>query len=384
MPVYLDSHATTPIDPRVAAEMRPWLGERFGNPASTGHAIGRAAAEAVAAARTTIAAAIGAEAESIIFTSGATEANNLALKGVLQAAGRSAQLITNAAEHRSVLDPARRIRREGCGVTIVPVDPHGRVDPRQIANALQPATRLVSVMLANNEVGTANPIREIGDLCRERGVLLHCDAAQAVGKLPLDLEALPVDLLTFNAHKLCGPQGIGALYIRKADPPIPLLPLIDGGGHERGLRSGTLPVALIIGFAAAVRIAVAERDTEQPRVALLRDRLRSALAGSLNELTFHGHPVERLAGNLNVGFERVDGDALLIGVAERGLCVSSGSACTTANPEPSHVLRAMGVRDALARASLRFGLGRFTTADEVDAAAEIVVEVVRALRGAKV
>lgn len=382
-PIYLDYHATTPVDPRVAAEMWPWLGERFGNAASIGHIVGREAAAAVAAARKSIAAAIGAEPESILFTSGATEANNLALKGVLQAAGRGAHLVTNAAEHRSVLDPARRLRREGCVVTIVPVDSHSRVDPQQIADALQPATRLVSVMLANNEVGTLNPILEIGDLCRDRGVLLHCDAAQAVGKLPLDLTNLSADLLTFTAHKLCGPQGIGALYVRKSEPPIPLLAQIDGGGHERGLRSGTLPVALIAGFAAAARLAVADRTVEQQRVAVLRDQLCNSLAAGLDGLTFHGHPTERLAGNLNVGFGGVDGDALLIGIAEHGLCVSSGSACTTANPEPSHVLRAMGVIDSLARASLRFGLGRFTTADEIAAAAAIVIDVVRALRGTK-
>jgi len=379
--LYLDYHATTPIDPCVAAAMLPWLGERFGNAASIGHPIGRAAGEAVAIARGEIAAASGCAPEELVFTSGATEANNLALKGVMQAAGRGTQLVTNAAEHRSVLDPARRLRRDGFGVTVVPVDATGRVDLQQIADAIRPETRLVSVMLANNEVGTLNPIREIGDLCRERGVLLHCDAAQAIGKVPLDLRALPVDLLTFTAHKLCGPQGIGALYVRKTEPAIPLVAQIDGGGHERGLRSGTLPVALIAGFAAAVRVAAEVREAEAERLLALRERLRSALLTAIADAVVHGPPTDRLPGNLNVGFPKVDGDALLIGVAERGLCVSSGSACTSANPEPSHVLRAMGVADPLARASLRFGLGRFTTADEIDAAAEIVTEVVKRLRG---
>jgi len=377
--LYLDYHATTPVDPRVADAMRPWWTERFGNAASQ-HGVGKAAADAVADARGAVAAALGCDPDELVFTSGATEANNLALKGVLLAAGRGAHLVTNAAEHRSVLDPARRLRREGCGVTVVPVDSTGRVDPQQIADAIRPETRLVSVMLANNEVGTINPVHEIGELCRRRNVVLHCDTAQGVGKAPVDLRTLPVDLLTFTAHKLYGPQGIGALFVRRTDPAIPIVAQIDGGGHERGLRSGTLPVALIAGFAAAVRIAVAEQESEGERVGALRDRLRANLAARLDGLTFHGTATDRLPGNLNVGFAGVDGDALLVGVSERGLCVSSGSACTSANPEPSHVLRAMGVADALARASLRFGLGRFTTADEVDAAAEIVAEVCERLR----
>ena len=377
--IYLDYHATTPVDPRVAAAIRPWLGERFGNAASL-HNIGREAADAVSTSRGDVAAALGCDADSLIFTSGATEANNLAIKGAIRAAGRDAHLVTNAAEHRSVLDPARRLRREGFQVTVVPVDETARVDPQQIADAIRPGTRLVSVLLANNEIGTLNPVAEIGELCRDRGVLLHCDAAQAVGKLKLNLVELPVDLLTLTAHKLCGPQGVGALYIRKSEPAIPLLAQIDGGGHERGLRSGTLPVALIAGFAAAVGIADTERDKESRRVAALRDRLQATLSGELDGLTVHGRANQRLPGNLNIGFDGVDGDALLIGVTERGLCVSSGSACTSANPEPSHVLRAMGVPDRLARASLRFGLGRFTTAAEIDAAAEIVAEIVNGLR----
>lgn len=359
--------------------MRPWWTERFGNAASLHH-VGRAAAQAVAESRQALAVAIGCEPENLGFTSGATEANNLALKGVLHAAGRGSHLVTSAAEHRSVLDPARRLRREGFGVTMIPVDAAGSVDPQRIADAIQPATRLVSIMLANNEVGTLSPIREIGDLCRERGVFLHCDAAQAVGKLPLRVAELPIDLLTFTAHKLYGPQGIGALYVRRTEPSIPLTPQIEGGGHERGLRSGTLPVALVVGFAAALRIAVGEREAESQRVLELRNRLEHALRTGLGGLTVHGHPTNRLAGNLNIGFDGVDGDALMIRVAERGLCVSSGSACTSANPEPSHVLRAMGVPDRLARASLRFGLGRFTTSEEIDAAAQIVIEVVCSLR----
>ncbi|MBL8851726.1 MAG: cysteine desulfurase, partial [Planctomycetaceae bacterium] len=287
-PIYLDYHATTPVDPRVAVAMRPWLGERFGNAASL-HPLGDAARAAVLEARKAIAERLHCPHETIVFTSGATEANNLALKGVLQAAGRGAHLVTSAAEHRSVLDPARRLRREGFGVTIVPVDATGRVDPQQIADAIRPETRLVSVMLANNEVGTINPLAEIGEICRSRNVLLHCDAAQGAGKLPLELGASSIDLLTFTAHKLCGPQGIGALFVRKSEPAIPLLAQIDGGGHEHGLRSGTLPVALIAGFSEAVRIAVAERESELRRVGDLRDRLRMRLDDRLDSLTFHGH-----------------------------------------------------------------------------------------------
>lgn len=379
-PIYLDHHATTPVDPRVAAEMLPWLGPRFGNAASISHSFGREAAETVERARARIAAALGCEPESLIFTSGATEANNLALKGVLQAAGHAAHLLTTAAEHRSVLDPARRLRRDGFGLTLLPVDRFGRIDPQQLTQALRPDTRLVSVILANNEVGSLNPVEAVGEICRARGVWLHCDAAQAVGRIKVNLATLPVDLLTLTAHKLYGPQGIGALCVRRTEPPLPITPQIDGGGHERGLRSGTLPVALIVGFAAAVELAEQQREDELRRLSALRERLQARLTRELGDLTVHGHPAERLAGNLNVGFEGVDGDALMMAVARRGLAVSSGSACTSANPEPSHVLRAMGVPDNLARASLRFGLGRFSTAEEIDRAADIVIEAVRHLR----
>lgn len=378
--IYMDNHATTRVDPRVLEAMWPWFGERYGNAASISHGFGHEAAAAVQAARETIATALGCDLESLIFTSGATESNNLAIKGVLGASGADSHLIVNAAEHRAVLDPARRLQRSGLAVTIVPVDQYGQVEPQRIVEALRPETRLVSVMAANNEVGTLNPIAEIGRLCRERGVLLHCDASQAVGRVPVDLSQWPVDLVSFTAHKLYGPKGVGALFVRRGEPRVPLVPLIDGGGHERGLRSGTLPVPLIVGFAAAVRIASEVLEAEAARLRSLRERLRQLLCEQLDGIVFHGHPTERLPGNLNAGFEGVDGEALMVGVAQRGLAVSSGSACTSANPEPSHVLRAMGVPERLARASLRFGLGRFNTEDDVDRAAGIVVETVRELR----
>jgi cysteine desulfurase len=378
--IYLDNHATTRVDPRVLQAMLPWFSERYGNAASISHGFGHEAADAVHAARETIVAALHCPPESLIFTSGATESNNLAIKGVLAARGTDAHLVVNAAEHRAVLDPAKRLRRAGHPVTIVPVDAHGRVDPQRVEDALQPSTRLVSVMLSNNEVGTVNPVAEFGALCRERGVAFHCDASQAVGRIPVDLAQLPIDLLSFTAHKLYGPKGVGALYVRRGSPRIPLTPQIDGGGHEGGLRSGTLPVPLIVGFAEAMRLAAEQLEPESRRVGALRARLQHALCSQLDGLTIHGHPTERLPGNLNVGFDGVDGEALMVGVAQRGLAVSSGSACTSADPEPSHVLRAMGVPEGLARASLRFGLGRFNTADEVDQAAQIVVEAVRQLR----
>jgi len=376
--IYLDNHATTALDPCVLSEMLPWFSDRYGNPASTSHAFGREAEEAVSTARAEIAACVGCEPGAIVFTSGATESDNLAIKGVCE--GSRSQLITTAAEHRAVLDPVRRLRREGAEVSILPVDQYGAVDPAAVAQALRPETRLVSVMLANNEVGTLNPISEIAQICREKGVWCHCDASQAVGKMPLDLEELSVDLCSFTAHKFYGPKGVGALFVRRSSPRVTLRPLIDGGGHEGGLRSGTLPVPLIVGFAAALRLAVAEIDSESARLKSLRDRLQERICSGIAGVTVHGHPTRRLAGNLNLGFDGVDGDALMTEVSRLGLAVSSGSACTTADPEPSHVLRAMGVPDRLARASLRFGLGRFTTEDEIDRASAIVVEVVKRLR----
>jgi cysteine desulfurase len=371
-PIYLDNHATTPLDPRVAEIMWPWLSERVGNAASH-HSIGRRAREAVEAARQQVARAIGAEPEEIIFTSGATEADNLAIKGL-----PASHLITSAAEHRAVLDPVRRLRRQGMNVSILPVDGHARVTPQAVREALTSEASLVSVMLANNEVGTLNPVSQVAGICCERGAWLHTDAAQAVGRIPVDVRELNVDLLSLTAHKLYGPQGIGALYVRRDDPPLPLTPLLDGGGHERRLRSGTLPVALIVGFGTACELAVQEMPVEAQRLAIQRHRLQQRLVDALEDVTVNGHPTERLPGNLNMSFGGVDGDALLARLD--GLAVSSGSACTSADPQPSHVLRAMGIDESRARASLRFGLGRFTTDDELDRAADLVIAAVTALR----
>jgi cysteine desulfurase len=381
--IYLDHHATTPCDPQVLQAMWPWYAERYGNAASINHEFGRAARDAVETARSEIATSLSCQPSEVIFTSGATEANNLALKGMVRlgprpGAGAAPHLVVTAAEHRSVLDPARRLARVGCELTVLPVDAFGRVDPQAVEKALTPRTVLVSVMLANNEVGTLSPIAEIGRLCRAHQVPLHCDAAQAVGKILVDVSTLPVDLMSFTAHKLYGPQGVGGLMVRRRDPPLPLQCQIDGGGHERRLRSGTLPVALIVGFARACQLAVSVLPVESRRHSALRDRLQQRIVEAVPDARVNGHPTERLPGNLNLSFAEVDGEALMMSLP--GLAVSSGSACTSADPEPSHVLRAMGVSESLSRASLRFGIGRFTTADEVERAAEIVIAAVRQLR----
>ncbi|MCC7420128.1 MAG: cysteine desulfurase [Planctomycetaceae bacterium] len=376
---YLDHHATTPLDPQVLEAMMPYFTTAFGNAASINHAYGRAAAEAVETARGQVAALVGVEPRCVVFTSGATEANNLAIKGVMRAAPAGSHIITTAAEHRAVLDPAKRLKRAGCEVTVLPVDVHGVVDVGRIAEALTPRTVLVSVMAANNEVGSLSPLNEIGRVCRNRGVLFHTDAAQALGRVPLDLSSMPIDLLSGSAHKLYGPKGIGCLIVRRGEPRIRIEPLFDGGGHEQHLRSGTLPVPLIVGFGCACDIATRERDAETVRLRELRDRLWTGLTSRVGGLLLNGHPTERLAGNLNFSVEGVDGEALMTSLTE--IAVSSGSACTTADPEPSHVLRAMGRSDRLTRASLRLGIGRFNTQEEVDFAGSYVAAQIERLRG---
>ncbi len=376
--IYLDCHATTPCDPRVRDAMWPWFGERFGNAASISHEFGREAREAVEEARAQIARSLHCEPTEIVFTSGATEANNLALKGVLQAFPTSGHLIVNAAEHRAVLDPARRLQRSGHAVTILPVDGQARVDPDDVLRSLRPETRLVSVMLANNEVGTINRVAEIAVRCQEQGVPVHCDAAQAVGHIPVNLQELPVQLLSLTAHKLSGPQGIGALFVRRSDPPVPIVCQLEGGGHERRLRSGTLPVPLIVGLASAISLAVDELDEEAVRVGQLRDQLWHQLSQRISDVHWNGPREDRLPGNLHVSFDGVHGEALL--GALQGLAVSSGSACTSADPAPSHVLRAMGLDERRSLASLRFGLGRITTSDDIERAADIVGNAVARLR----
>ena len=379
IPVYLDNHATTRTDPRVVEAMLPYFSEHYGNAASLSHKYGWEANEAVELARERVARLIGAEPREVLFTSGATEANNLALKGVLPGLkAKGSHVVTASTEHKAVLDPLKRLTRAGWTLTVVAPDRFGRVSADAIADALMPGTVLVSVMAANNEVGTLNPVGAIAELCRARSIVFHSDATQAVGKVPLDVRNVPLDLLSLSGHKMYGPKGIGALFVRRTGPMLRLVPLFDGGGQERGLRSGTVPVPLVVGLGMAAEIARNAREAEALRIAALRDRLQALLTAGLKGVTHNGHPSERLPNNLNLSFDGVDGEALMMGLRE--IAVSSGSACTSANPEPSHVLRAMGVDEALARASLRFGLGRFTTEEDIDFAAEVVIRTVRRLR----
>ncbi|MBX3444043.1 MAG: cysteine desulfurase [Planctomyces sp.] len=378
----LDNQATTRLDPLVFEAMRPWLLGRGGNASSTQHASGRDARDAVESAREEVAAAIGCQPRELIFTSGATEANNLAIRGVLEASREHSQFITTAAEHRSVLDPGRRLSRMGYVTTVLPVDEEGRVDPAAIAQAAAPTAMLVSVMLANNEVGTINDLTEICRVAERQRLLVHCDAAQGLGEGMAVLSRAPVDLLSLSAHKIHGPQGVGALLVRRGSRRIPIRPLLEGGGHELGLRSGTLPTALIVGFGEAVRILRTDA-TRTHDLCSRRNRLWELLR-NIPGIRRNGPPLEsglRLSNNLNVSFEGIDGAALLARIDQAGLDVSSGAACSSSDPEPSHVLRAIGLNDALARASLRFGLSRFTTDDEIDRAAAIVSDAVTSLRG---
>jgi cysteine desulfurase len=383
LPIYLDNHATTQTDPRVVEAMLPYFTEVYGNAASVSHRFGWEAEEAVERAREQVARAIGAEPREIVFTSGATESNNLAIKGVAQAMiRRGNHLVTAASEHKAVLDPMKRLARQGWDVTIVACDAQGRVAAEAVAEALEERTVLVSVMAANNEVGTLNPIAEIGRLCHERGIIFHSDAAQAVGKVPLEVRSAAIDVLSISAHKFYGPKGIGALYVRRRDPQVRLLPLFDGGGHERGFRSGTLPVPLVVGLATALELALGELPAESQRLLELRQRLHERIATAVPGIQLNGHPTDRLPGNLNLSFADVEGEALMM--AMRDVAVSSGSACTAADPEPSHVLMAMGLSEDLARSSLRFGLGRFTTVEEIDFAAAAVATAVERLRSQSV
>jgi len=381
-PLYLDHLATTPCDARVVQALLPYLTESFGNAGSRGHAYGWAADEAVKQARERVAALIGATPREIIFTSGATEANNLALKGAAEAglpAGR--HVITQVTEHRAVLAPVAVLEAVGFEVTRLPVDAWGRVDPAAVAAALRPSTVLVSIMHANNEIGTVQPIAEIGALCRARGVLFHTDAAQSAGKIPLDVKQLNVDLLSLSAHKIYGPKGVGALYVRHGQPRVQITAQLHGGGQERGLRAGTVPVHQVVGFGAAAELARVEGAAEAERLRGLRDGLQAAITAALAGVRVNGHPTERLPGALHLSFEGVDGSSLL--PALRGLALSTGSACMSDPPEPSHVLQAIGLAPAQVHTSLRFGLGRSTTAAEVTEAARQVVEAVQHLRAAR-
>jgi cysteine desulfurase len=379
LPIYMDNNATTRTDPRVVEAMLPLFTEQYGNAASRNHPFGWAAEAAVDQAREQLAALIGATAKEIIFTSGATESNNLALKGVAAMYKKKGNhIITVATEHKCVLDTCKRLEREGCQVTYLPVDEFGRVSAEQVKAAITDKTILVSVMMANNEIGTIQPIKEIGKVCKEHGVLFHTDAVQAAGKIAIDVIDMGIDLLSLSAHKMYGPKGIGALYVRKKDPRVRLEPQIDGGGHERGMRSGTLPVALIVGFGKAAELALNEMPEETARTFALRERLRKGIMDALPETYLNGHPTERLPGNANISFAYVEGEGLMMGIKD--VAVSSGSACTSASLEPSYCLRALGVGDELAHSSIRFGIGRFTTEEEVDYVVDLVVREVNRLR----
>ena len=379
LPIYLDYHATTPVDPIVLQTMLPYFSEIFGNAASRNHEFGWTAEAAVERGRQQIAQLMGAHEKEVIFTSGATESNNLAIMGVAdmyQEKGK--HIITCPIEHKSVLDTCQFLEKKGFIITYVPVDSNGQVSAEVIRNAITPQTILVSIMAANNEIGTVNPIAEIGKVCKEKGILFHTDAVQAAGKIPLDVEKMGVDLLSVTAHKIYGPKGVGALYVRRKNPRVRLTPLIHGGGHERGMRSGTLNVPGIVGFGKAAELAQQLLPIETVKVQKLRDRLWAGIQKNLDEVYLNGHPIERLPNNLNVSFAFVEGESLMMGMKE--LAVSSGSACTSSSLEPSYVLKSIGVGEDLAHTSIRFGLGRFTTEEEIDYAIEKVVQTVKKLR----
>ncbi len=380
LPIYMDNHATTPVDPRVVEVMMPHFTEKFGNAASRNHRFGWEAEEAVDRARNQIASLIKGKAKEIIFTSGATESDNLAIKGVVEFyKEKGNHVITCVTEHKAVLDSCRTLERLGkAAVTYLPVDKYGMVDPDEVRRAITGQTVLITIMHANNEIGTIHPVGEIGKIAKEKGVIFHCDAVQAVGKVPVDVERDGIDLLSISGHKLYGPKGVGALWVRSRVPRVRLTPIIDGGGHERGMRSGTLNVAGIAGFGKACEIAGQEMAGEAKRLAGLRNRLQAGLFERLDEVYLNGHPTERLPGNLNLSFAYVEGESLLMGISD--IAVSSGSACTSATLEPSYVIRALGTNEELAHSSIRFGLGRFNTEEEADYVAERVAKEVKRLR----
>jgi cysteine desulfurase len=380
LPIFMDYHSTTPVDPRVLEEMLPYFTEKFGNAASRSHSFGWTAEEAVDYARERIGKLIGASSEKeIVFTSGATESNNLALKGVAEFyKEKGDHIITSVIEHKAVLDTCKRLEKDGFRVTYLPVGKDGLVDPDDVEKAITDKTILVSIMLANNEIGTVQPIAEIGKITRERGVLFHSDAVQGVGKVPFDVQAMNVDLASVTAHKMYGPKGVGALYVRRSKPRVRLVAQMDGGGHERGMRSGTLNVPGIVGFGKAADIMAKEGKDESSRLLALRERLRKRLTAALEEVYVNGSLEHRLPGNLNVSFNFVEGEAMMMAIKD--VAVSSGSACTSASLEPSYVLRALGVGDELAHSSIRFGLGRYNTEEEVDYVADLVVDKVKHLR----
>jgi len=379
LPIYMDNHATTPIDPRVLEEMLPYFTDKFGNAASRNHVFGWVAEEGVEQARERIAKLVGATTKEIIFTSGATESDNLAIKGVAEMyREKGNHIITAVTEHKAVLDTCKRLEKYGYRVTYLPVLKSGLVDMDDLKRAMDDKTILVTLMFANNEIGVLQPVAEIGKLCHERGVLFHSDATQAVGKVPIDVSKMGIDLLSISGHKMYGPKGVGALYVRRKNPRVQLAAILDGGGHERGMRSGTLNVPGIVGLGKACSLCHEEMPTESKRLSGLRDRLKDKIMGSLDEVFINGSIEHRLPNNLNISFAYVEGESLLMGIND--IAVSSGSACTSATLEPSYVLKALGTGDDLAHSSIRFGIGRFNTEAEVDYVADRVTDVVKRLR----
>jgi len=380
LPIFLDNHSTTPMDPRVLEALLPYFVEKFGNAASRNHSFGWEAEEAVENARKQIAKLVHADAKEIVFTSGATESDNLALKGVIEMYHEKGNhIITSSTEHRAVLDTAKALEAKGkARVTYLSVDKHGMVNPEDVRNAITDKTVLISIMLANNEIGTINPVKEIGKIAKEKGILFHCDATQGVGKIPVNVQEMGIDLMSFTGHKIYGPKGIGALYVRKKAPRVRIAAQMDGGGHERGMRSGTLPVPLIVGFGKACELCEQEMEAEGRKLAAMRDRLQAGIMNALEEVYLNGHATQRLPHNLNISFAYVEGESLLMGLKE--IALSSGSACTSATLEPSYVLRALGVGSDLAHSSIRFGLGRFNTDEQVDYTITRIIEIVTKLR----
>ncbi|QNI36448.1 IscS subfamily cysteine desulfurase [Edaphobacter albus] len=379
LPIYLDNHATTPLDPRVLEAMMPYLTNIFGNAASRNHSFGWEAEKAVEKAREQVAKLIGATAKEVIFTSGATESNNLALKGIAEMyRERGNHIITQVTEHKAVLDTCKKLEKQGYRVTYLPVGADGLIDLEDLKRAIDDKTILVSIMYANNEIGVIQPVREIGAICKEKGVLFHTDAVQAVGKIPVDVQKDNIDVLSLSGHKLYGPKGVGALYVRRRNPRVQISEQINGGGHERGMRSGTLNVPGIVGLGAACEIALNEMDAEAKREKELRDYLKHKLESALDYVHVNGNMEHHLPGNLNMSFVYVEGESLLMGIND--VAVSSGSACTSATLEPSYVLKALGLGDDVAHSSIRFGLGRFNTKAEVDYVADKIIDVVKKLR----
>ncbi len=378
LPVYLDYQATTPMDPRVLDAMMPYFTEKFGNPHSRSHAYGWEAEEGVEKARGQVADVIGASDKEIIFTSGATESNNLAIKGVAHFYGdKRDHIITVVTEHKCVLDACRHLEQEGFKVTYLPVQPNGLIDLEALEAAITERTALVSVMAVNNEIAVIQPLKAIGAICRKHGVLFHTDAAQAYGKIPLDVEEMQIDLMSISGHKIYGPKGIGALYVRRK-PRVRLVPLINGGGQERGMRSGTLPAPLVVGLGEAARIAKAEMAMDHEKIKYLSNKLYNAIVAEVPDVFLNGDKEQRIPGNLNLSFAYIEGESMIMAIKD--LAVSSGSACTSASLEPSYVLRALGVDEELAHTSIRFGIGRFTTEEEIDFAIRVITENIKKLR----